>query len=137
MRDCFPQLADVPITHRWGGTLGVSRSGRPHAIFDRASGLGTAGGYLGEGVGASNLMARTLSDLVLERETPLVQMPWAYRGELQRALRRWEPEPLRWLAYKATDLARRFEEAAYRREAPGWQRRLAAAASAGLDSLRN
>lgn len=137
MRDCFPQLGDVAVTHRWGGTLGVPRNGCPHAVFDPASGLGTAGGYLGEGVGASNLMARTLADLVLERDTPLAQMPWAHRGELQRVLRRWEPEPLRWLGYKATDLARKAEEAVYRREAPGWQCRLAGAASATLDRLRN
>ena len=137
MRDCFPQLADVAVTHRWGGSLGVSRAGCPHAVFDPASGLGTAGGYLGEGVGASNLMARTLADLVLERDTPLAKMPWAHRGALQRVLRRWEPEPLRWLGYKATDLARKAEEAVYRREAPDWQRRLAGAASAALDRLRN
>lgn len=137
MRDCFPQLSDVAISHRWGGTLGVARAGRPHAVFDPATGLGTAGGYLGEGVGAANLMARSLADLVLERDTPLVQMPWSRRGAWHQLLRRWEPEPLRWLAYKATDLARRAEEAVYRREAPDWQQRLAAMTSSALDRLRD
>lgn len=137
MRDCFPQLSDVAITHRWGGTLGVARSGRAHAVYDPATGLGTAGGYLGEGVGASNLMARTLADLVLERSTALAGMPWAHMGGLADSLRRWEPEPLRWLGYKATDLARKAEEAVYSREAPDWQQRLASLTSAALDRLRN
>jgi len=103
--DCFPQLDGAQISHRWGGTLGIPRSGLPHALYDAASGVAMAGGYAGEGVGAANLMARTLADLVLQRDTALAAMPWAHRASPARALRRWEPEPLRWLGYRATDLA--------------------------------
>ena len=60
---------------------------------DRATGLCWAGGYAGEGVAATNLAARTLRDLVLARDTDLVRMPW-----VGHRARRWEPEPLRWLA---------------------------------------
>ncbi len=126
MLDCFPQLQGVEITHRWGGTLGIARHIGPHAIFDPASGLATAGGYSGEGVGASNLMARTLADLILERPSDLVAMPWVYRAPVERTLRRWEPEPLRWLGYKAITLGQAWEESRCARGAPGWQRRLAA-----------
>jgi glycine/D-amino acid oxidase-like deaminating enzyme len=134
--DCLPQLAGVPISHRWGGTLGIPRTGLPHAVYDPRSGLATAGGYSGEGVGASNLMARTLADLVLGRDTPLTAMPWAHRAAPERALRRWEPEPLRWLAYRATDLVMGWEESCYRRSGPAWQRALLRRCSAWLGAVR-
>ncbi|MBN7795019.1 FAD-dependent oxidoreductase [Parahaliea mediterranea] len=136
MLACLPQLADVDVTHCWGGTLGIPRGGCPHAVYDPASGFGTAGGYLGEGVGASNLMARTLADLVLERDSALAATPWAHRGLPRQVLRRWEPEPLRWLAYKATDWALGLEEAACARAGPRWQRRLLGRASGLLAALR-
>ena len=60
--------------------------------FDRRSGLGWAGGYVGHGVGSSNLAGRTLADLVLSRDTELTHLAWVGHRS-----RRWEPEPLRWL----------------------------------------
>ncbi len=125
MLQCFPQLRDVAITHRWGGTLGIARNIGPHAIYDAVEGLASAGGYSGEGVGASNLMGRTLADLVLGRETDLTTMPWSYRAPINRTLRRWEPEPLRWLGYKAITLGQAWEEGLCSRRAPTWLRRLA------------
>lgn len=136
MLACLPQLADVAVTHCWGGTLGIPRRGCPHAVFDPATGSGTAGGYLGEGVGASNLMARTLADLVLGRDTALATMPWAHRGPARRVLRRWEPEPLRWLVYRATDRVLGWEEAACAGSGPAWQRRLLGGVSGLLARLR-
>ncbi|RLQ21337.1 FAD-dependent oxidoreductase [Seongchinamella sediminis] len=133
LQACFPQLAAVPVSHCWGGTLGVPRSGIAHAVYDPVTGLGTAGGYFGEGVGAANLMARTLADQVLGRDTELAQAPWAFSGVIERKLRRWEPEPLRWLGYRAIDTIRRLEERLYQRQAPGWQRRPVQGASRWLD----
>ncbi|GKW48799.1 NAD(P)/FAD-dependent oxidoreductase [Halomonas sp. NCCP-2165] len=121
LADLFPALRDVRITHGWGGSLGLSRNFRPHAILDRAAGLATAGGYAGEGVAASHLFARTLVDLILERDTPLARMPWAFTGEShRRLLKRWEPEPLRWLAAQAITLSYAGEEALmkHNRKAP-------------------
>lgn len=135
LRACFPQLEAATISHRWGGTLGVSRSGFAHAVYDPATGIGTAGGYLGEGVGASNLMARTLADLVLGRDTELVRAPWAHTGSIEARLRRWEPEPLRWVGYKATDLVIRLEERVYRCQAPAWQKRPVQVVRGWLDDL--
>jgi hypothetical protein len=43
-------------------------------------------------VAATNLAARTLADLILERETDLIDLPW-----VDHRSRSWEPEPLRWL----------------------------------------
>jgi glycine/D-amino acid oxidase-like deaminating enzyme len=87
------QLRDVTITHRWGGVLGVPRDWRPSVGLDRATGIAWAGGYVGEGVAAANLAGRTIADLVVAPDSPLVSLPW-----VQHRSRRWEPEPLRWLA---------------------------------------
>jgi glycine/D-amino acid oxidase-like deaminating enzyme len=88
----FPQAAPARITHRWGGPLGIPRDWYPSAGFDRRRGLAWAGGYVGDGVGTSNLAGRTLADLILGRDTPITRLPWV--GHRSRA---WEPEPLRWL----------------------------------------
>ena len=67
--------------------------------FDRSAGMGTAGGYVGDGVAASNLGARVLCDLMLERQSDLTRLAW-----VDDTPRRWEPEPLRWLGYTAGNL---------------------------------
>jgi len=94
--DIFPQLSNYQITHGWGGLMGVPRHWRPSVQYDRNSGMGWAGGYVGEGVAASNLAARTLVDLVLGRDTLRTRLPW-----VDDIPRRWEPEPLRWLGSKS------------------------------------
>ena len=52
------------ITHRWGGPLGIARDWHPSVGFDRATGIGWAGGYVGDGVAVTNLAGRTLAALV-------------------------------------------------------------------------
>jgi glycine/D-amino acid oxidase-like deaminating enzyme len=94
--DLFPVLRDAAITHRWGGALGIARDWTASVGLDRRTGLGWAGGYVGDGVGTTNLAGRTLADLVLERDTDLTRLPWV--GHRSRA---WEPEPLRWLGINA------------------------------------
>jgi glycine/D-amino acid oxidase-like deaminating enzyme len=89
----FPVLADARITHRWGGPLGVPRTWQVGVGLDRSAGLAWGGGYVGEGVCASNLVARTLADLILERDTECARLPW-----VRKPSRDWEREPLRWLA---------------------------------------
>ncbi|MGL5860148.1 MAG: NAD(P)/FAD-dependent oxidoreductase, partial [Phycicoccus sp.] len=86
----------VRFTHRWGGPLGIARDWHAAVRYDSATGLGSAGGYVGDGVGASNLAGRTLADLITGRDTDLVRLPWV--GHRSRP---WEPEPLRWLGVNA------------------------------------
>ncbi len=86
----FPALHNTRIDRTWHGVFGVSRVWAPGVGFDPKTGLGWAGGYVGEGVAASNLAARTLRDLILGHDTELTQLPW-----VGSAPRRWEPEPLR------------------------------------------
>jgi glycine/D-amino acid oxidase-like deaminating enzyme len=88
----MPAAADARITHRWGGPLGVPRDWYTSVTFDRATGLGAAGGYVGDGVATANLAGRTLTDLILERDTEITRLPWVGHRS-----RRWEPEPLRWI----------------------------------------
>lgn len=112
--DLFPMLKGVKITHGWGGSLGMPRQFAPHAVFDPQTGLATAGGYGGQGVGPSHLFGRTLADLILKRETPLTRMPWVFRNaSLGNALRQWEPEPFKWLASRAILSAFTWEENLY------------------------
>ena len=84
------------ITHAWGGPLGIPRDWCASVGLDRATGLAWAGGYVGDGVATTNLAGRTLADLVLERDSDLVRLPW-----VDHRSRRWEPEPLRWLGVNA------------------------------------
>jgi glycine/D-amino acid oxidase-like deaminating enzyme len=96
LAELFPVLGDAEVTHTWGGPLGVPRDWCASAGLDRASGLGWAGGYVGDGVGTTNLAGRTLADLILRRDTDLVTLPW-----VNHRSRRWEAEPLRWLGTNA------------------------------------
>jgi glycine/D-amino acid oxidase-like deaminating enzyme len=94
--DLFPEVAPAQITHRWGGNLGVPRDWFPSVGLDRTTGMAWAGGYVGDGVATSNLAGRTVADLILERDTDLVALPW-----VRRRTKKWEPEPLRWLGVNA------------------------------------
>jgi glycine/D-amino acid oxidase-like deaminating enzyme len=94
---CFPALAGLRIEHAWSGVLGVPRDWCATVTLDRSTGLGWAGGYVGSGVATANLAARTLRDLVQRDSgqggrTDLTELPW-----VNHRVRRWEPEPLRWL----------------------------------------
>jgi glycine/D-amino acid oxidase-like deaminating enzyme len=96
LRALFPDFGDVAITHRWGGAVAVPRDWYSSVTFDETTGFATAGGYVGDGVGTSNLAGRTLADLILRRDTDLVRLPWVgHRSP------RWEPEPWRYLGVNA------------------------------------
>jgi glycine/D-amino acid oxidase-like deaminating enzyme len=96
LHDLFPQTIGVRTTHRWGGVVGVPRDWMPAVSYDRNTGLGWAGGYVGDGVGCSALAGRTLADLVLGRDTDRSHLPW-----VGHSWRKWEPEPLRWAGIRA------------------------------------
>ena len=92
----IPAAEGVEFTHAWGGPLGIARDWHPGVGYDPSTGVGYAGGYVGDGVALSNLAGRTLADLVTTRDTALTRLPW-----VQHRSRRWEPEPLRWLGVNA------------------------------------
>jgi glycine/D-amino acid oxidase-like deaminating enzyme len=90
--ELFPVLQNTSVTHTWGGPLGVPRDWMPTASFDATTGMAHAGGYVGDGVGTSNLAGRTLAHLITRTENPITQLPW-----VNHRSPKWEPEPFRWL----------------------------------------
>jgi glycine/D-amino acid oxidase-like deaminating enzyme len=95
MNRFFPATRGVQIDHVWSGVLGVPRDWAASVGLDRATGLAWAGGYVGTGVTSTNLAGRTLTDLILGRQTDLTNLPW-----VNHRARKWEVEPLRWIATK-------------------------------------
>jgi len=94
----FPSLRGSRYTHAWGGAMGVSRTLRPSVCFNKEKQFGWAGGYFGNGVGATNLAGRTMADLILERDTDRIHTPWVNpEGERELDKKLWEIEPVRWL----------------------------------------
>ena len=88
----FPAAIPFGVDHAWCGVIGVPRDWCATVGLDPATGLGWAGGYVGVGVSTSNLAGQTLADLALQKDTALTHLPW-----VNRKVRAWEPEPLRWL----------------------------------------
>jgi glycine/D-amino acid oxidase-like deaminating enzyme len=94
--ELFPALGDVAVTHTWGGPLGIPRDWCASAGLDRETGLGWAGGYVGDGLATTNLAGRTLADLILGTGSDLTRLPWVNHRSPD-----WETEPLRWLGVNA------------------------------------
>ena len=93
LRRLFPAAAAAAVTHRWGGFFAAPRDWSMSVAFDRATGLARAGGLLGPRRRRLEPRGRTLADLITGTESDLTGLPW-----VGHASRRWEPEPLRFLA---------------------------------------
>ena len=117
MHRFFPATRGAAVDHVWSGVLGVPRDWAATVGLDRETGIAWGGGYVGTGVTSTNLAGRTITDLILERESELVDLPW-----VNHRVRRWEPEPLRWIAtkglYAAYGMADRAELAGRRTTSP-------------------
>ncbi|MFN8194802.1 MAG: FAD-binding oxidoreductase [Nocardioidaceae bacterium] len=94
--ELFPVLRGTRFTHAWGGALGVPRDWCASVGLDPTTRVAWAGGYVGDGVGTTNLSGRTLRDLILGQDTELTRLPWVNHRSPA-----WEPEPLRWLGINA------------------------------------
>ncbi len=106
----FPATAGARPDHAWSGVLGVARDWCVSVEADAESGLASAGGYVGQGVAASNLAGRTLRDLLLGERTKLTELAW-----VGHRARRWEPEPLRWAGIRGVYALYRRADAIERR----------------------
>ncbi|WP_354438357.1 FAD-binding oxidoreductase [Marmoricola sp. OAE513] len=106
LTELLPQLGGVRFTHAWGGPLGIARDWAASVGLDRGTGQAWAGGYVGDGVGTTNLAGRTLADLITWTDSDLVTLPW-----VQHSSPSWEPEPLRWLGINAGLQAMRAADA--------------------------
>lgn len=138
LHECFPVLKqhNVKITHSWGGNLALPRRFHPHMVCDHSNGIALAGGYIGEGVGATNLAGRTLADLILNKQTIHTQQPWVKNNQPISALKKWEPEPIRWLTYKALNKMLAYEDKVLSDLASAkWKRKCVVAICNILDSV--
>ncbi|MCC6006655.1 MAG: FAD-binding oxidoreductase [Rhodobacteraceae bacterium] len=61
MTRIFPQLADVEITHAWGGTLAITMSRMPH-VARLGPRIASASGYSGHGIALATLAGRLLAE---------------------------------------------------------------------------
>ncbi len=96
LHEIFPQLPELEIEHAWGGPLGVPRDWHASVSYDPATGIGSAGGYVGDGLSTTNLAGRTLADLITGADTELTRLPWV--GHRSPS---WELEPLRFMGANA------------------------------------
>ena len=64
MLKVYPRLADVSITHAWGGTLGITMNRTPY-VKALAPGVVSAAGYSGQGVMLAPYFGKLLADATL------------------------------------------------------------------------
>jgi glycine/D-amino acid oxidase-like deaminating enzyme len=102
----FPQLQSVNFEYRWGGPIALTRRWQSYINYNPITGQAAIGGYVGDGVTLSYLVAKTLAQIIDGQKTP--DLPF-----VNQRIGRWEPEPIRYLAvnagFKATVVAD-FEE---------------------------
>jgi glycine/D-amino acid oxidase-like deaminating enzyme len=105
-RAWFPQLADTKFEYRWGGPVALTRRWQAYLNFDRNSGIAQIGGYVGDGVTLSYLVAKTLAQSISNKPTPNLAF-------IDQKIGKWEIEPIRYFAvnagFKAT-VAADYEE---------------------------
>ncbi|MDH6195836.1 glycine/D-amino acid oxidase-like deaminating enzyme [Mycobacterium frederiksbergense] len=109
-RETFPQLADVPFTHRWGGVIDTTSRFTP--IFGTAydGRLAYAVGFTGLGVASTRFGAQVALDLLAGRETERTRLK-AITGTAVP----FPPEPFRWPAVELTRAALAREDETGRR----------------------
>jgi glycine/D-amino acid oxidase-like deaminating enzyme len=106
----FPSLAGARITHRWGGPFSMT--------LDLTPALGYLGdrhvvyslGCIGHGVSMSHMNGQIIRDLLLERQSDLLDCPFVNRRVLP-----WPPEPLRMAAATAVRGYLRLEDFCHER----------------------
>ncbi len=89
----LPELADIPITHRWSGPLDLTLV-RHCAIGVRNSNVYYGVGYSGHGITLANLAGRVIADLYAGDHAR-----WRDVAFYQRKPTGIPPEPFRWLGY--------------------------------------
>jgi glycine/D-amino acid oxidase-like deaminating enzyme len=92
----FPGTEGRRLTHAWGGPIDVSPTHLPVVMPLRGGRAFAAAGYTGNGVGPSNMVARTLASLALGRSDEHARLPI-----VDPAPQRVPPEPFQWLGGSA------------------------------------
>jgi glycine/D-amino acid oxidase-like deaminating enzyme len=90
LRRLLPALADVAVTHAWGGPIDVSSDHLPFFGTVPGTRIHYGLGYSGSGVGPSWLGGQVLASLALGADDEWTALPL-----VGRAVQRLPPEPLR------------------------------------------
>jgi glycine/D-amino acid oxidase-like deaminating enzyme len=104
MHQFFPATTDSRITHRWGGAVAAHRDWWPAIRVDTAISNEdhchvSMGGYVGDGVATSHLLARHAARLLAAHATRTRRA--APHPLTDGSAKRWEPEPLRFIGSNA------------------------------------
>jgi glycine/D-amino acid oxidase-like deaminating enzyme len=84
----WPQLADVALSHVWGGKLAVPFDLTPH--IGRVDGMWYALGYAGHGVGLSSQLGYELAGMLLGEDPPSVYSRIPHTGRFyHRSSKPW------------------------------------------------
>jgi len=74
IRETYPELAGLPLEHRWGGFVAMTRDGLPH-LHQIAPGLLAGLGYNGRGVAMATVMGRLLGRWALGEPAESLDFP--------------------------------------------------------------
>lgn len=97
LRQTFPVLHDVAVTHAWGGPIDSTSRFTPWFGTALGGRVGWAIGFTGLGVGSSRFAALTALDLLAGRATDRTALRMVQRAPIP-----FPPEPLRTLAVRTT-----------------------------------
>lgn len=109
----FPSFKGVRITHRWGGPFSVTLNLTPALGFAGDKRAVYSLGCIGHGVSMSHLNAQTIRDLLLERQSDLMDCPFINPRVIP-----WPPEPLRIVLAQGIRGYLQLEDWAYERKMP-------------------
>jgi glycine/D-amino acid oxidase-like deaminating enzyme len=97
----WPELAEVPLSHVWGGQLAVPFDLTPH--IGRVDGMWYALGYAGHGVGLSSQLGYELAGMLLDEDPPSVYSRIPHKGRFyHRGANPWFLTPAS-LLYRTLD----------------------------------
>jgi gamma-glutamylputrescine oxidase len=68
--EIYPELADIKLTHGWGGLVGITLPRQPF-VREVMPGVTSIGGYSGHGVMLANYCGRLYAEMVLGKATDL------------------------------------------------------------------
>ena len=103
--ETFPALADIRITHRWGGAFSATSDSTPQIGTAFGGGAFYSVGCTGHGVAMTHQNGRILADLVLGRRTELTQLWFVNRRSFPLP-----PEPFRWIGTRAVTTAMKIDD---------------------------
>ena len=95
-KEYMPNLAKIPITRRWTGTLGITlRRNNLMGVRGEHRNVFYAVGYCGHGVTLANMAGKILTDIYSGDDEAWRGMPF-----YQPTYDRIPPEPFRWIGYQ-------------------------------------